>query len=63
MQLLCVYMCLYRFQSILLDQQQNGDTKSMFAKTLHDYTSELIQYDPKENLSSWVVLGKSAPQF
>jgi len=29
----------------------------MFAKGLHDYISELIQYDPKENLSSQIVLG------
>lgn len=61
MRLLCVYMCLQKFQSILLDRQQNGDTKSMFAKGLHDYISELIQYDPKENLSSQIVLGKSGP--
>lgn len=43
-----VYVCMQKFITIFLGQLQNGDTKSMSAKSLHDYISELLQYDPTE---------------
>lgn len=35
-QLFYEYVCIQNFKTILLDQLENGDMKSMSAKSLHD---------------------------